>query len=81
MAIDPPYRLDPLQNVVNVKWSAVAEGVHGWRPISDQHLYDLGGRDTGIPFLITHPDFAFPNGPPEGFTLVHFDEFDWIFIE
>ncbi len=26
MAIDPPYRLDPLQNVVDVKWGDVDDG-------------------------------------------------------
>lgn len=82
MAINPPYRFDPLTNPVNVKWTEEAEGLHGWRIVSDQHLYDLGGRDADIPFLIVHPQFVYPDGHPNGpGQLVHFDEWDWQFFE
>lgn len=82
MAKDPPYRLDPLQNPVNVKWDSEAEGLSGWVPIGPPHLYDLLGQDAGIPFLLIHPQFVYPNGHPNGFDqLVHYDEQDWIFVE
>lgn len=80
MAINPPYRFDPLSNPVNVKWGEPADGGCGWRPVGEPHLYDLAGQDAGIPFLLLHPDFVYPDGHPLGLPLVHFDEQDWEFF-
>jgi hypothetical protein len=79
MPINPPYRFDPLSNPVNVKWHSDG-GPCGWRPTGAPHLYDLGGQDAGIPFLLIHPDSLYPDGHPLGFTLVHYDEQDWEFF-
>lgn len=84
MAIDPPYRLDPLQNPVNVKWSGEPGEGCGWEPQGPSE-YDFQGPTGGA-----HPQFSFPDGPegklwypfehPQGieFDMVYYDGQYWL---
>jgi hypothetical protein len=73
VAIDPPYRLDPLQNVVNVKWSDVGSAM-SWQFFTEwegsgEFDCPLGPGSTGqstISMTVTGPIAA---SPPEGFTI------------
>jgi hypothetical protein len=69
--IDPPYRLDPLQNVVNVKWDETTAGFQ-WNFIAtfegsgafDCQLGPNMGQST-TSFTVTLAEFT----PPDGYTV------------
>ncbi len=70
MAINPPYRFDPLQNPVNVKWSSEAPGGPGapWkRKYTGPYDFEanggtqLAGADPNFLYGITGGFFAPPN--------------------
>lgn len=69
MAVDPPYRLDPLQNVVNVKWGDVEDGGGGHHPVDCWFFSPvlfiapvLGHEEDGLWTLCT-PPFDFESNP------------------
>lgn len=71
MAIDPPYRLDPLQNVVNVKWQDETRGF-SWTFSLDHGTAGAQTCSVGgslVPYETSISLSLLPNPPPSGWSF------------
>lgn len=78
MAIDPPYRLDPFRNIINVHWNVEGETTTGGGTGRDQlliHVMLMGSHWSSGYYNNNNYDIYFAYIPPAFFTIVGMSEY------